>query len=39
MDIVAAAKLLAGEPLPNFIKLDSPTVTKANAAEFKGKSF
>jgi ribose transport system substrate-binding protein len=39
MDIVAAAKLLAGEPLPNFIKLDSPTVTKANAAEFKSRSF
>ena len=39
MDIVAAAKLLAGEPLPNFIKLDSPTVTNANAGEFKGKSF
>ncbi len=39
MDIVAAAKLIAGEPLPNFIKLDSPTVTKENAAQFKGKSF
>jgi ribose transport system substrate-binding protein len=39
MDIVAAAKLLAGEPLPKFVKLDSPTVTKENAADFKGKSF
>jgi ribose transport system substrate-binding protein len=39
MAMVAAAKLLAGEPLPEFVKLDSPTVTKANAAEFKGKSF
>lgn len=39
MAIVAAAKLLAGEELPEFIKLDSPTVTKENAAEFKGKSF
>ena len=39
MDIVAAAKLLAGEPLPNFIKLDSPTVTQENAKEYAGKSF
>jgi len=39
MGIVAAAKILAGEPLPEFIKLDSPTVTKDNAAEFKGKGF
>jgi ribose transport system substrate-binding protein len=39
MDIVAAAKLIAGEPLPEFIKLDSPTVTKENAEQFKGKSF
>lgn len=39
MAVVAAAKLLAGESLPEFIKLDSPTVTKANAAEYKGKSF
>ena len=39
MDIVAAAKLIAGEPLPKFIKLDSPTVTKDNAAQFDGKSF
>jgi ribose transport system substrate-binding protein len=39
MGIVAAAKILAGEPLPEFVKLDSPTVTKENAAEFKGKGF
>jgi ribose transport system substrate-binding protein len=39
MNIVAAAKVLAGESLPEFIKLDSPTVTKENAEEFKGKSF
>ena len=39
MDLVAAAKVLAGESLPEFIKLDSPTVTKENAAEFKGKGF
>ena len=39
MGIVAAAKLLAGEELPEFIKLDSPTVTKDSAADFKGKSF
>ena len=39
MGIVAAAKLLAGEELPEFIKLDSPTVTKENAEQFKGKSF
>lgn len=39
MGIVAAAKILAGETLPEFVKLDSPTVTKQNAAEFKGKGF
>ena len=39
MGIIAAAKLLAGEDLPEFIKLDSPTVTKENAEQFKGKSF
>jgi ribose transport system substrate-binding protein len=39
MDIVAAAKLIAGEPLPEFVKLDSPTVTKENADQFKGKGF
>lgn len=39
MGIVAAAKILAGETLPEFVKLDSPTVTKENAAEFKGKGF
>lgn len=39
MDIIAAAKAIAGESLPEFIKLDAPTVTKENAAEFKGKSF
>ena len=31
--------VFAGEPLPEFIKLDAPTVTKENAAEFKGKRF
>lgn len=39
MDVVAAAKALAGEALPEFIKLDAPTVTKENAESFKGKSF
>jgi ribose transport system substrate-binding protein len=39
MGIVAAAKVLAGESLPEFVKLDSPTVTKENAAQFKGKGF
>ena len=39
MGIIAAAMAIAGEPLPKFIKLDAPTVTKENAAEFKGKSF
>lgn len=39
MGIVAAAKILAGETLPEFVKLDSPTVTKENAAEFAGKGF
>ena len=39
MGIVAAAKLLAGEELPEFIKLDSPTVTKESSEQFKGKSF
>lgn len=39
MGIVAAAKAIAGEPMPEFIKLDAPTVTKENAADFMGKSF
>ena len=39
MGIIAAAMAIAGEPLPEFIKLDAPTVTKENAAEFMGKSF
>jgi ribose transport system substrate-binding protein len=39
MDIVAAAKALAGEPLPDFIKLESPTVTKENVKEFNGTTY
>ena len=39
MNIFAAAKVLAGEPLPEFIKLESPTVTKENVKEFKGTTY
>jgi ribose transport system substrate-binding protein len=39
MDIVAAAKVLAGEKLPSFIKLDSPTVTKENVSEYNGTTY
>jgi len=39
MDIVAAAKALAGEPMPEFIKLESPTVTKENVKQFNGTTY
>jgi len=39
MGIIAAAKALAGEPLPEFIKLETPTVTKENVAQYKGTTF
>ncbi|MED1205561.1 substrate-binding domain-containing protein [Heyndrickxia acidicola] len=39
MDIIAAAKALAGEKLPSFIKLDSPTVTKENVSKYNGTTY
>ncbi|WP_424768172.1 substrate-binding domain-containing protein [Paenibacillus sp. sgz302251] len=39
MGIIAAAKAIEGEPLPEFIKLETPTVTKETAAQFKGTTF
>jgi ribose transport system substrate-binding protein len=39
MDVVAAAKALAGEPMPEFIKLESPTVTKENVKQFNGTTY
>ena len=39
MAVVAAAKALAGESLPEFIKLESPTVTKENLSQYKGTGF
>ena len=39
MAVVAAAKALAGESVPEFIKLESPTVTKENLSQFKGTGF
>ncbi|WP_314000690.1 substrate-binding domain-containing protein [uncultured Paenibacillus sp.] len=39
MGIIAAAKAIAGEQLPEFVKLETPTVTKDTAAQFKGTTF
>jgi ribose transport system substrate-binding protein len=39
MDVVAAAKALAGEPMPEFIKLECPTVTKENVKQFNGTTY
>ena len=39
MNIVAAAKALGDEKLPDFIKLDSPVVDKANVATFNGTTY
>jgi ribose transport system substrate-binding protein len=39
MDVVAAAKALAGESMPEFIKLESPTVTKENVQKFLGTTY
>ena len=39
MGIIAAAKAIAGEELPEFVKLQTPTVTKDTAAQFKGTTF
>lgn len=39
MDVFAAAKALAGESMPEFIKLESPTVTKENVQQFKGTTY
>ncbi len=38
-NIVAAAKALGDEKLPDFIKLDSPVVDKANVATFNGTTY
>lgn len=38
MGIIAAAKILAGEPLPKYIELESPIITKENVETFKGKT-
>jgi hypothetical protein len=37
--ILAAAKLCAGEKLPERIKLTAPLVTEKNAAKFEGTTF
>ncbi|MFF2588849.1 MULTISPECIES: substrate-binding domain-containing protein [Peribacillus] len=39
MSIIAAAKALAGEELPEKIKLDSPVVTKENVEKYKGTTY
>jgi ribose transport system substrate-binding protein len=39
MDVFAAAKALAGESMPEFIKLESPTVTKENVKQFNGTTY
>ncbi|WP_047151429.1 substrate-binding domain-containing protein [Aneurinibacillus tyrosinisolvens] len=39
MSVIAAAKALAGEPMPDFIKLESPVVTKENVAKYKGTTY
>jgi ribose transport system substrate-binding protein len=39
MNVIAAAKALVGEPLPEFIKLDSPVITKDNVAEYNGTTY
>ncbi|MEY2192054.1 substrate-binding domain-containing protein [Neobacillus sp. BF23-41] len=38
MGIFAAAKTLAGEPIPEFIELEAPLITKENVAFYKGKT-
>ncbi|MDM5224587.1 substrate-binding domain-containing protein [Peribacillus sp. NJ11] len=38
MGIIAAAKTLAGEPIPESIKLDSPLITKENVDTYDGKT-
>jgi ribose transport system substrate-binding protein len=39
MDVVAAAKACADEPMPKDIKLDAPLVTKENVDKYKGTNF
>ncbi|PLR76742.1 ribose ABC transporter substrate-binding protein [Bacillus sp. V3-13] len=39
MNIIAAAKALAGEEMPEFIKLESPVVSKENLSEYKGTTY
>jgi ribose transport system substrate-binding protein len=38
MGILAAAKTLAGETIPEFIELEAPLITKENVAFYKGKT-
>ncbi|GAA3315151.1 hypothetical protein GCM10020331_009450 [Ectobacillus funiculus] len=38
MGILAAAKTLAGETMPEFIELEAPLITKENVAFYKGKT-
>jgi ABC-type sugar transport system substrate-binding protein len=37
--MIAAAKACAGEDMPKRVVLDSPIVTKENAAKFEGTGF
>ncbi|NRF95917.1 substrate-binding domain-containing protein [Paenibacillus frigoriresistens] len=39
MGVVAAAKALAGESMPDFIKLESPVITRENAKKYNGTTF
>jgi ribose transport system substrate-binding protein len=39
MNILAAAKALAGEEMPEFIKLDAPVVTKENVSKYNGTTY
>ncbi len=39
MNVIAAAKALVGEPMPEFIKLESPVVTKENVAKYNGTTY
>lgn len=39
MDMIAAAKALDNEPMPAFIKLEAPVVTKANVAKYNGTTY
>jgi ribose transport system substrate-binding protein len=39
MGIVAAAKAIAGEKMPDFIKLDSPVADKKNISQYQGTTY